>query len=78
VNVAKQEDSRSDSSWFVRDDGESLEEDAEWVTGDGIEVRTSVRQRTRLPRTRRTASHTSLDSPLLEQRLSPGMSNFQC
>jgi hypothetical protein len=37
VNVTKQEDSWSDSSWFVRDAGESFEEDAEWVTGDGIE-----------------------------------------
>jgi hypothetical protein len=38
VNVAKQEDSGSDSSWFVRDAGESIEEgDAEWVSGDGIE-----------------------------------------
>ena len=37
MNVAKQEDSGSDSSWFVRDAGESFEEDAEWVTGDGIE-----------------------------------------
>ena len=37
MNVAKQEDSGSDSSCFVGDAGESLEEDAEWVTGDGIE-----------------------------------------
>jgi hypothetical protein len=37
VNVAKQEDSGSDSSWFVRDAWESFEEDAEWVTGNGIE-----------------------------------------
>jgi hypothetical protein len=38
VNVAKQEDSGSDSSWFVRDAGESIQEgSAEWVLGDGIE-----------------------------------------
>jgi hypothetical protein len=37
VKVAKQEESGSDSSWFVRDAGESLEEGAEWVTGDGID-----------------------------------------
>ena len=39
VNVTdKQDDSGSDSSWFVRDAGESIEEgDAEWVSGDGIE-----------------------------------------
>ena len=37
MNVAKQEDSGSDSSWIVRDAGESFEEDAEWVNRDGIE-----------------------------------------
>jgi hypothetical protein len=43
--------------------GESLQEDAEWVTGDGLEDED----------TRRITSHTSLDSPLLNQRLSAGM-----
>ena len=39
VNVVdKQDDSGSDSSWFVQDAGESIEEaDAKWVSGDGIE-----------------------------------------
>jgi hypothetical protein len=38
VNVAKQFDSGSDSSWCVRDAGESIEEVyAKWVSGDGIE-----------------------------------------
>ena len=33
----KQNDSGSDSSWFVQDTGETIEEaDAKWVTGDGI------------------------------------------
>jgi hypothetical protein len=56
VKVAKQEDSGSDSSWFVRDTGESLEEDAEWVTGDGIDDEDTIEAKDEAPKNQENSS----------------------
>jgi hypothetical protein len=57
----------------VRDAGENLEEDVEWVTGEGINDKDTSEAKDEAPRTRKTAAHTSLDSPLLNSKCKSGI-----